>query len=96
MKETAGRKPNGQFAVGNPGGPGNPLSRQVYTLRQAFFSALTASDVSEIVHSLIDQAKDGNVAAAKLVLEWSIGRPGVLVHLHEGEPLTDTLRSLLD
>jgi hypothetical protein len=76
---TSGRAANGRFAKGNPGGPGNPFARQVAAFRQEFMAAVTGDDIAVIVRSLIDKAKAGDVAAARLVLQYTLGKPAASV-----------------
>jgi hypothetical protein len=76
---TSGRAANGRFAKGNPGGPGNPFARQVAGFRQEFMAAVTGDDIAVIVRSLIDKAKAGDVAAARLVLQYTLGKPTAAV-----------------
>ena len=57
-----GRGEDGRFLAGNPGGPGNPYSRQVAKLRQAILDAVTPQDVAEM--------NPGPVAASE---EWRHG-----------------------
>jgi hypothetical protein len=74
-----GRGSNGRFLKGNKGGPGNPHARQVAALRQAFFAAVTAEDISTIAQAMIEKARQGDVAAARLVIQYSLGRPAEAV-----------------
>ena len=76
---TTGRAPNGRFAKGNPGGPGNPFARKVAAFRQEFMAAVTGDDIAVIVRALIDKAKAGDVAAARLVLQYTLGKPAAAV-----------------
>jgi hypothetical protein len=69
------RESNGRFAEGNRGGPGNPFARQVAALRKALINAVTGKDMADIVRVLIVRATSGDVAAAKLVLSYVIGKP---------------------
>jgi hypothetical protein len=64
----------GRFARGNKGGPGNPFARRTAALRQAMLDAVTEDDLQAIVRQLIQQAREGDVAAARLVLSYSIGK----------------------
>jgi hypothetical protein len=75
--ETAGnsRTGTGQFAKGNPGGPGNPFARQVAALRKALLESISAADIKAIAAKLRDLAKGGDIAAAKLLLAYTIGKP---------------------
>jgi hypothetical protein len=75
----AGRGPNGRFAKGNAGGPGNPFARKVAAFRQEFMAAVSKEDLAVIVRSLIDKAKQGDVAAARIVLQYTLGKPAATV-----------------
>lgn len=70
-----GRDAGGRFAAGNPGGPGNPYARRVAALRSALLDAVTADDVREMARALLDQAKAGDAAAARLLLSYTVGPP---------------------
>ena len=70
-----GHLPNGQFAPGNPGGRGNPHSAAVARLRSALLRAITEGDIEAIVKALIKKAKEGDVAAAKELLDRTLGKP---------------------
>jgi hypothetical protein len=70
-----GRENNGQFGQGNPGGPGNPFARQVAALRKALITAVTEKDMADIARKLIARATSGDVAAARLLLSYAIGKP---------------------
>ena len=76
---TSGRKSNGQFAKGNPGGPGNPYARRVARLRSKMLEAVGAH-LDEIVGSMIALARDGDVQATKLILSYSLGKPQETIH----------------
>ena len=69
------RGPDGRFLPGNPGGPGNPLAAQVAKLRAALYDALAEGDIKDIVRALLGRAKQGDVAAAKLLLSYTLGKP---------------------
>jgi len=70
-----GRNSNGQFAKGNRFGPGNPFARQVAGLRKVLLDRVTAEDIQAIAEKLLQMAKAGDVAAAKLLLSYTIGKP---------------------
>jgi hypothetical protein len=70
-----GRQANGRFARGNPGGPGNPFARQVAALRKVILQRVTADELLAITEALLTRAREGNVAAAKLLLGYAIGKP---------------------
>ena len=75
--ETTGndRDENGHFRKGNRGGPGNPFARQIARLRKALLEAVCEADLVEVIEMLKRKAKEGDVAAAKLLLSYSIGKP---------------------
>ncbi len=68
-----GRGPDGRFAPGNGGGPGNPLAKQVQRIRVALLNAITPKDIQAVVQKLIQKAKGGDVASAKIVFDRAVG-----------------------
>ena len=84
-----GRQRNGTFAPGNSIGRGNPHARRVHALKATLLDAVTADDLRSIVGSMVGLAKGGDVAAAKLVLEHTIGKPAATVSVTspDGESL---------
>ena len=74
------RASDGRFQPGNPGGPGNPFARQVAQLRKALLNSVTEQDIQEVAQALIARAKEGNTAAAKLLLSYTIGKPDAAPH----------------
>jgi hypothetical protein len=69
------RDEHGRFVKGNSGGPGNPFARRTAALRQAFSEAVSEDDLKTLAKRLLVQAHSGDVAAAKLVLAYAIGKP---------------------
>src|ERR1051326_2406791 len=69
------RDEKGRFQKGNRGGPGNPFTRQSAKLRQAALNAVSDEEIRDIINVLKAKAKDGDVAAIKLLLSYSIGKP---------------------
>ena len=87
-KSGGGRAEDGKFAKGYLGGPGNPFARQTAALRKALISAVTDDDIQAIAVKLLEQAREGDVASAKLLLSYTIGKPDTAVNpdtldLHE-------------
>ncbi len=70
-----GRDGRGRFAKGNVGGTGNPHARHVGQLRSALLATVTSEDIEAVVGKLIELAKNGNIQAAKEVLDRIYGRP---------------------
>ena len=95
---TSGRKSNGQFAEGNKCGTGNPYARRVARLRSALLDAVGENGLADIVQGMVTAAKGGDVAAAKLLLSYLLGKPAEsvepdYVEIHEKE-LRSTERGL--
>src|SRR5262245_22235534 len=70
-----GRDRRGRFALGNRGGVGNPFARQVAALRAEFINGCSRDDLREIRQKFVAMAKQGDHAAAKLVLSYTLGKP---------------------
>ena len=69
------RDAGGSFLKGNRGGPGNPHARQVALLKSALHEALTEDGIAAVARAMLEKAKQGDVAAARLLLEYGIGKP---------------------
>jgi hypothetical protein len=69
------RDERGRFVQGNEGGPGNPFTRRVAALRTALLQQITEEDIQEVARRLLAQAKEGDLAAIKLLLQYAIGKP---------------------
>jgi hypothetical protein len=72
---TPGRRSNGQFAKGNRLGQGNPMAGRAAKLRSALLRSVSEADVKAITKSLVQAARDGDVAAVKLLLAYTVGQP---------------------
>lgn len=70
-----GRGPGGRFARGNKGGPGNPHAQHVAKLRSALFEAVTPEDIRDVISALVTQARAGDVASIKELLQRLLGPP---------------------
>jgi len=68
-------KSSGRFLPGNKASKGNPQAAKVARLRAALLDAVKPSDMAAIIKSLIDKAKDGDIQAAKIILERTLGQP---------------------
>jgi hypothetical protein len=69
------RDGQGKFAKGNAGGPGNPFARQTAALRSAILRFMTPEKIEELVKVMFEQALQGDMRAAKLILSYSVGQP---------------------
>ena len=88
--EMAKRAPDGTFLPGVSGNPkGRPPSKknQLTNLKQDLEIAIrrnvSATDVQEIVQSMIDLAKEGSVGAAKLILDKTVSNAKDAEHTEE-------------
>src|SRR5262249_3137424 len=70
-----GRDGKGRFVRGNPGGPGNPFARQTAALRSALVRKMDEGRMERLAERLSGLARQGDVPAARLVLQYTIGKP---------------------
>jgi hypothetical protein len=70
-----GRDANGRFTNGNPGGPGNPYYRRQAHLKRMVLECVTDADVQSVLQVLLGLARSGDLAAIKLFLEYTVGKP---------------------
>ena len=75
-----GRKANGQFARGNPGGPGNPHARFSAHMLTIARQTMTPEKMAAVFESIYIKALTGDMSAAKLLLHYTIGKPGDAPH----------------
>src|SRR5688572_9300560 len=71
--------PLGRFASGNKAGNGNPFARQVAQLKVAVLKFMTEDKLAKILEAVFAQACEGNLAAARLLLQYSLGQPSKAV-----------------
>lgn len=65
----------GQFAAGNKFGKGNPLARQQARIRAMIVEAVSEEDFRAIIAAMVDRAKEGDMVAARELLNRLAGRP---------------------
>src|SRR4051812_46143730 len=82
-----GRGKGGRFGPGNKYARGNPHARRVARLRAELLRAITPADVRDVALALLNQAKAGDVAAAKELLQRLLGPPVELDLLERLEAL---------
>ena len=73
-----GRDRRGRFARGNKAGRGNPLAGRVQRLRVALVRAVGPDDLQDVARALLTAAKAGDTAAAKLLLDRTLGPAAAL------------------
>lgn len=66
----------GHFLPGNKAAiwGGNPHAEKVVVLRQALVDAVSPDDIRAVVVAMVAEAKAGNVLAANLILDRTIGK----------------------
>jgi hypothetical protein len=70
-----GRDACGKFAKGNKLAKGNPHARRVAALKTSFLDAITPERMKELALALHARALGGDVAAAQLLLRYTLGKP---------------------
>src|SRR5215472_2385489 len=65
----------GRFAPGNRVAKGNSIARRMHDLRQTILDATTAEQVAEVWDAVRKLALGGDVSAARLYIEQTIGQP---------------------
>jgi len=69
------RGPGGRFLPGTAPGPGNPLAAHVHELRVALLEAVTPEMIAGVAKVLVREALQGDVAAARVLLDRLLGPP---------------------
>jgi len=75
----SGRDNRGRFTRANPGGPGNPFARRTAQLRRVLSGAVSEADMEAVARKLLEMARAGDVAAARLLLAYVLGQPAAAV-----------------
>ena len=70
-------------------GRGNPFAKRITRLRSALLKAVTTEDIAEGVQMLMDKAKAGDVAAARELLDRTIGKARQPVDVTSGDGVDD-------
>jgi hypothetical protein len=70
-----GRDEKGRFRPGNTLGRGNPHAAHVARLRSALLDAVEPGDLEAVVVTLCRLAREGDVPAAKLLMDRLLGPP---------------------
>lgn len=82
------RDASGKFVAGNKAAKGNPLCKQMTALRVALLEAVTPKDMAAIGRTLVTAAKGGDVQAAKLLMDRTMGRVPDAPEDPEDRPVT--------
>ncbi len=91
--EANGRAPDGRFAQGNAYAKGNPINRRMRELKAVALAAVSDEDMAAIFAAMVKEARSGDVAAARLICEFTLGKPQLQVKLdledRDVEPYVD-------
>ena len=79
------RDRRGRFAKGNKGGPGNAVAERRRLLRQAALAAVSPETVRDILAAVVVRALTGDMAAAKLVLNYVVGKSETMPDTDDGD-----------
>ena len=79
-----GRRADGRFAIGNPGGPGNPNMQRAGQIRRMICGFVTEKDLRDIVQALVEKAKGGDLPSIRELLDRLAGKPTQAADEHAG------------
>ena len=87
---TPQRDEHGRFAKGNQAATGNlrPSVQKARELKDALLASVSAADIQIIVRKLIEKAKEGDIRAAKEILDRTLGKSLETVKISGIEPLS--------
>ncbi len=91
-----GRDQAGRFGRGNKCGQGNPSNKRVQRLRAALLRSVTPAILTEILVKLIEEARGGDVTAAREILDRTLGKPSPTELLERLEALEGRLERSAD
>lgn len=70
----SGRRPDGRFAHGNPGGKGNPYAKRVAELKKAFMDVVGPEHMEALARVTLKKALKGDMVAMRTILDRAIGK----------------------
>lgn len=84
-----GRDEAGRFGPGNAIARGNPNARKAYELRKAVLDSIDPATAAEILLKMGELAIAGDTTAARVWLEYTVGKPAQTIELSgvDGESL---------
>lgn len=71
---SSGRGADGRFAVGNPGGKGNPYAKRVAELRKAFMDVVGPEHMAGLARATLKKAFSGDMIAMRTLLDRVLGK----------------------
>jgi hypothetical protein len=91
-----GRGDNGKFGPGNRCAKGNPFAKRVARLRSALFKAVSPADLRDVLAALLKQAKAGDVASIKELLQRLLGPPEAVDMVERLDALEEKIEQLTE
>jgi hypothetical protein len=77
----AGHDPaTGRFTPGNQAACGNPFNRKMAAMREELVALVGTPGLSRLVKALLRNAEKGDLASAKVLLAYVVGKPVATVH----------------
>lgn len=90
-----GRTDGGLFAKGNTIAKGNPNNRRMQELRRSILDAATEDDVQAIIRKMAEMGRSGDVTAARVFLEYVVGKPTQAIELSNADGSAIELPSIV-
>jgi len=84
-KASKGRDSRGRFSPGNLIGPGRPSRERERENLKSFASVVTPEELAKITQAIAAKAKRGDVPAARLLLEYAVGKPTTRIEFTDRE-----------
>jgi hypothetical protein len=77
----AGHDPaTGRFTPGNKAARGNPFNRKLAAMREQLVGLVGTPGLARLVKALLRNAEKGDLASAKMLLAYVVGKPVATVH----------------
>jgi hypothetical protein len=90
-----GRADRGLFARGNQISRGHQGNRRMSELRQSILSAASEDDVQAIIRKMAEMGRTGDVMAARVFLEYVVGKPVQALELSNADGSAIELTSVV-
>ena len=88
MNTNSGRDSQGKFKKGNKCSCGRPKNSFPERVREAVYGHITPEQVITVLDAMYDLAIEGDVSAARVFLDYVLGKPKQDVAIESGVALT--------
>jgi hypothetical protein len=82
--ENRDRGVDGRFGRGNRFAKGNSVHQKMHELRKCLLECVTPEQIARVMKTLYEAAVGGDIAACRVFLEYSCGKPSQPVELTPG------------